>query len=31
VATACMLCYPLGMTAGMVTMFPLAAIGAFPR
>jgi signal transduction histidine kinase len=30
VTTACMLCYPLGMSAGTVTTFPLAAIGAFP-
>ncbi|HEU5419802.1 MAG TPA: sensor histidine kinase [Streptosporangiaceae bacterium] len=30
VTTGCVLCYPLGMSAGTVTTFPLAAIGAFP-
>jgi signal transduction histidine kinase len=30
VTTACVLCYPLGMSARTVTTFPLAAIGAFP-
>jgi signal transduction histidine kinase len=30
VTTVCVLCYPLGMSAGTVTTFPLAAIGAFP-
>jgi signal transduction histidine kinase len=30
VTTVCVLCYPLGMSAGTVTTFPLAVIGAFP-
>src|ERR1700756_1018599 len=30
VTTVCVLCYPLGMSAGTVTTFPLAAVGAFP-
>ena len=30
VTTGCVLCYPLGMSAGTLITFPLAAIGAFP-
>lgn len=30
VTTVCMLCYPLGMSPGTATTFPLAAVGAFP-